>query len=75
MHASDQNLVSVSLESDVTKFILQNFVKINSIAKEKIVTEDNQLSVTTSTFMDGVSLVPFVLTGTLLKINISLRKM
>ena len=75
MHASDQNLVSVSLESDVTKFILQNFVKINSIAKEKIVTEDNQLSVTTSTFMDGVSLVPFVLTGTLLKMNISLRKM
>ena len=75
MHASDQNLVSVSLESDVTKFILQKFVKINSIAKEKIVTEDNQLSVTTSTFMDGVSLVPFVLTGTLLKMNISLRKM
>jgi len=75
MHASDQNLVSVSLESDVTKFILQKFVKINSIAEEKIVTEDNQLSVTTSTFMDGVSLVPFVLTGTLLKMNTSLRKM
>jgi len=65
MPASDQNLVIVSLESDVTKFTLQKFVKINSIVKEKSVTKDTLLSATTSTFMDGVSLVLFVLTGTL----------